>query len=29
MKKIDKIITVSEIVLGITWCICISLIATT
>lgn len=28
MKKIDKIVTVSEIVLGIAWCVCISLIAT-
>ena len=29
MKKIDKIVTVSEIVLGIVWCVCISFIATT
>lgn len=29
MKKIDKIVTVSEIVIGIAWCVCISLIATT
>lgn len=29
MKKIDKIVTISEIVLGIAWCVCISLIATT
>ena len=28
MKKIDKIVTVSEIVIGIAWCVCISLIAT-
>ncbi len=29
MKKIDKIVTISEIVIGIAWCVCISLIATT
>lgn len=29
MKTIDKIVTVSEIVLGIAWCVCVSLIATT
>ncbi len=29
MKTIDKIVTVSEIALGIAWCVCISLIATT
>lgn len=29
MKKIDKIVTISEIVLGIAWCVCISVIATT
>lgn len=28
MKKIDKIVTISEIVLGIAWCVCISMIAT-
>lgn len=29
MKKIDKIVTISEIVIGIAWCVCISVIATT
>lgn len=29
MKKIDKIVTISEIVLGIAWCVCISMVATT
>ena len=29
MKKIDKIVTISEIVIGIAWCVCISMIATT
>lgn len=29
MKKIDKVVTVAEIVLGISWCVCISLVSTT
>lgn len=29
MKKIDKVVTVAEIVLGIAWCVCISLVSTT
>jgi len=29
MKTIDKIVTVSEIALGIVWCVCVSLIAST
>lgn len=29
MKNIDRIVTVSEIVLGIAWCVCVSLCATT
>lgn len=29
MKKIDKIVTVAEIVLGIAWCVCVSFVTTT
>lgn len=29
MKNIDRIVTVSEIVLGIAWCVYVSLSATT
>lgn len=29
VKNIDRIVTVSEIVLGIAWCVCVSLSATT
>lgn len=29
MKNIDRIVTVSEIMLGIAWCVCVSLMTTT